>query len=554
MKPLDPRLLRYARASRSFLAFGGVIGFTQTLMIVAFAWLLSQAITRAIDGAPLDEIARIIGALAGVIVLRAVLVWLQELVATRGAAQVKSQLRRGVMSAIARRGPDWLAGSQAARVTTVTTTGLDALDNYFARYLPQLILTAVATPILLVVVLWSDVLSGITMIIVLPLIPIFMILIGWATRAVQQQQWETLQRLSAGFLDLIGGLATLKIFGREKRQFGRLRSITDDYRVHTMKVLRVSFLSGFVLELAASLSVAIVAVEIGLRLLDGRMLLATGLFVLLLAPEVFLPIRNVGAQFHAAADGIAAADEVFAILDEGSTGSSAEASASAAPPVGTAGTIAGGGDLRFRGVTIDRGPVTVVDKLDADFRPGTLSVIAGPSGVGKSTLVGALLGFVTFGGEISLGGEPLAPGTSRNWLAWAGQRPGLFAGTIADNISLGDETPDAAAVVTSLSLAGGSELSGDTVLGVNGAGLSGGQAQRVAVARAMYRVLTTNCSVLVCDEPSSALDTAAEAALIEGFRTLAAQGRIVIVVSHRPAVLNAADQLVRLGEIVNVHS
>ena len=316
MKPLDPRLLRYARASRSFLAFGGVIGFAQTLVIVVFAWLLSQAITRAIDGAPLDEIARIIGALAGVIVVRAILVWLQELVATRGAAQVKSQLRRGVMSAIARRGPDWLAGAQAARVTTVTTTGLDALDNYFARYLPQLILTVIATPILLIAVLMNDLLSGITMIIVLPLIPVFMILIGWATRTVQQQQWETLQRLSAGFLDLIGGLATLKIFGREKRQFGRLRTITDDYRVHTMKVLRVSFLSGFVLELAASLSVAIVAVEIGLRLLDGRMLLATGLFVLLLAPEVFLPIRNVGAQFHAAADGIAAAEEVFAILDE----------------------------------------------------------------------------------------------------------------------------------------------------------------------------------------------------------------------------------------------
>ena len=403
MKPLDPRLLRYARASRSFLAFGGVIGFAQTLMIVAFAWLLSQAITRAIDGAPLDEIARIIGALAGVIIVRAILVWLQELVATRGAAQVKSQLRRGVMSAIARRGPDWLAGSQAARITTVTTTGLDALDNYFARYLPQLILTAVATPILLIAVLWSDVVSGITMIIVLPLIPIFMILIGWATRAVQQQQWETLQRLSAGFLDLIGGLATLKIFGREKRQYGRLRSITDDYRVHTMKVLRVSFLSGFVLELAASLSVAIVAVEIGLRLLDGRMLLVTGLFVLLLAPEVFLPIRNVGAQFHAAADGIAAADEIFTILDEEPVVGQAATSISAAPSAAAAATIAGGGelrfrgDLRFRGVTIERGPVTVVDKLDAQFRPGTLSVIAGPSGVGKSTLVGALLGFVQIG-------------------------------------------------------------------------------------------------------------------------------------------------------------
>ena len=535
------------------------------MVIVVFAWLLSQAITRAIDGAPLDEIARIIGALAGVIVVRAILVWLQELVATRGAAQVKSQLRRGVMSAIARRGPDWLAGAQAARVTTVTTTGLDALDNYFARYLPQLILTVIATPILLIAVLMSDLLSGITMIIVLPLIPVFMILIGWATRTVQQQQWETLQHLSAGFLDLIGGLATLKIFGREKRQFGRLRTITDDYRVHTMKVLRVSFLSGFVLELAASLSVAIVAVEIGLRLLDGRMLLATGLFVLLLAPEVFLPIRNVGAQFHAAADGIAAAEEVFAILDEETAATTSAtapsrsvAGGSSVEAAGVAASVSAGiarrGDLRFRDVSIRRGSVDVVDGLDADFRAGELSVIAGPSGVGKSTLVGALLGFVAFDGEISLDGHRVAPGTDRDWLAWAGQRPGLFAGTIAQNISLGDATPDAAVVAQALALAGASELAPDAVLGVNGEGLSGGQAQRVAVARAMYRAMTEDCGVLVCDEPSSALDAAAEAALIQGFRTLADQGRIVIVVSHRPAVLNAADQVLRLGETVHVSS
>ncbi len=551
VRPLDPRLLRYAHAARRFLLVGALLGLAQTLVVIAFAWLLTRAITFTVAGEPLRTIAPTLVALAGVVVLRSVLIWLLEVAANRGAAKVKSQLRAKVIARLAERGPDWVASRQSARLSTVVTTGLDALDNYFARYLPQLLLTMIATPILIIVILSQDLISGLIVIVVIPLIPLFMILIGRVTQSVQQEQWQALQRLSTGFLDVVGGLGTLKIYGRERRQFDRIRSITEEYRTRTMKVLRVSFLSGFVLELAASLSVAIIAVSIGLRLIDGALLLGVGLFVLLLAPEVFLPVRQVGAQFHAAADGLAAAEELFAILDDETTPEISQADA-------VAHTVQlGVGALLLNGVSVRRGDTLVIDHLHAEFAPGQLSVLRGVSGVGKSTLVAALLGFVPFTGTLTLDGVTVPAGATRGWLAWAGQRPGLFRGTVAENVALGaasvDSTgPDHRLVVQSLRWAGAAEVSPATVLGVNGEGLSGGQAQRVAAARAIYRALATDCHVLILDEPSSALDSDAEAGLLVGLRHLADQGRVVIVVSHRAAVAAAADNVIELQELAHV--
>ena len=549
MRPLDPRLLTHASAARWFLVVGAVLGLAQTLTVIAFAWLLSQSITRAVAGSSIESLSRTVAALAAVVVVRAVLVWLLEVAANRGAAAVKSQLRTAVLARLAERGPDWLAGQQGARVATVVTSGLDALDNYFARYLPQLLLTAIATPILILVMLWQDPASGITVIIVLPFIPIFMILIGHATQAVQRQQWEALQRLSSGFLDVVGGLATLKIFGRDRRQTARLTGLTEEYRGRTMTVLRVSFLSGFVLELAGSLSVALIAVSIGLRLVDGSLLLGVGLFVLLLAPEAFLPLRQVGAQFHAAADGLAAAEEVFAILDDDQPDQPAPVAAAGGAP--SARTVPPA-RLRFDAVTIRRGETTTIDSFSQDFAAGRLSVLSGPSGVGKSTLIGALQGFVPFDGTLVLGTDAVTADDHRDWLAWAGQRPGLFSGSISGNVALGARVVDEALVTTALHWAGAGDLDPAHRLGVNGAGLSGGQAQRVAAARAIYRCLALDCPVLVLDEPSSALDADAEAALIGGLRRLTDQGRIVIVVSHRPAFVAAADSVVRLNEVAHV--
>jgi ATP-binding cassette subfamily C protein CydD len=537
-----------------------VLGLLQTLTVISFAFFLSQSIVGVLERVPVAELSGLILGLAVTIVVRMLLVWLLEVAASRGAAHVKSQLRGQVLQALARRGPDWVAGQQGARLSTVVTSGLDALDNYFARYLPQLLLTMIATPILVAVMLWQDLASGITVIIVLPLIPVFMILIGKLTQSVQRQQWEALQRLGAGFLDLVGGLGTLKIFGRENRQGERLRTITEDYRVRTMKVLRVSFLSGFVLELAASLSVALIAVSVGLRLVEGDLALSVGLFVLLLAPEAFLPLRQVGAQFHAAADGLAAAEEVFTILDGRGDAHGAAASgaaASGAAPTGTAVAPAVGARtpanaaLTLAAVRVPRGQTDTAPPVDAQFRPGELSVISGPSGVGKSSLVAALQGFAAFEGAITLGDVPIAAHDPRDWLAWAGQRPGLFAGTIQSNVTLGEasvDENDAGLLALALEGAGAAELDPMTPLGVNGDGLSGGQAQRVAVARAIYRARKRGCHVVICDEPSSALDAVAEASLIVGLRRLTAEGRIVIVISHRPAFIAAADQILELRE------
>ncbi|MET1016727.1 MAG: thiol reductant ABC exporter subunit CydD [Leifsonia flava] len=542
MRPLDPRLLRYAVSARWFLVSGAVIGVATTACIVAFAWLLTACITGAIAGESLDALLPQVGALAGVTLVRAGLVYAQGLVAAQGAARVKSELRLAVLAAVRRLGPAWLARHNGARVATLLGRGMDALDDYFSKYLPQLLLTVIVTPVIVGIILLQDVLSAIFIIATLPLIPIFMILIGWATQAVQRRQWRVLGDLSTSFVDMLGGLATLKIFGRQHRQVDRMRVITREYRVETMRVLRVSFLSGFVLELAASLSVALVAVSVGLRLVDGSMDLSVGLFVLLLAPEAFLPLRQVGANFHAAAEGVAAAEDAFAILDE-------DRERRPAPDV--AGGEQASGPLSIQNLTVDYGEGPVFSPMSVTFMRGSMTVVAGPSGAGKSSLLAALTGFASHVGTVSIGGHAVAPAaTERPWLAWTGQRPSLVAGTVASNVTLGTAvTADDALVRRALDLAAAGDIDPATPVGVAGSGLSGGQAQRVAVARAIHRTLERGCSVLLLDEPSSALDHETERRLIDGLLTVAATGVTVVVVSHRTAVLAAADAVVRVPSL-----
>ncbi|AUG28875.1 MULTISPECIES: thiol reductant ABC exporter subunit CydD [Microbacterium] len=545
VRPVDPRLLRYASASRAFFVAIALIGAAQTAVVVAFAWLLTHAITRAIEGMPWTELTATLLALGGVVVVRALLLWAREVLSARAAARVQAQLRAQLVDAVGILGPGWLAGRNTARLAVTAGRGLEALDAYFGRYLPQLVLTAIATPVLLAVMWWQDWISGLTVLLTLPLIPLFMVLIGLATRTVQQRQWRTLGRLAARFADTVQGLSTLTVFGRQHRAAGSIEKVTDTYRTETMRVLRVSFLSGFALELLASISVAIVAVSIGFRLIDGTITLAVGLFVLLLAPEAYLPLRQVGVQFHAAAEGVAATEDVFAVLDEAraSAASGGEAARAAAPalPPGPR------GHLVVRELRVRRGESTLAP-VDFDAAPGTITLLEGPSGAGKSSVFAALLGAAGFDGTAELDGMPVSALPSATWLAWAGQRPGLVAGTIAANVALGDEDADAAArralVVRSLRIAQAHELDPDLDLGVQGAGLSGGQAQRVAVARAVYRHLRGHASVLALDEPSSALDAATEAALWRGIRELADAGATVLLISHRRSAREIADRVV----------
>jgi ATP-binding cassette, subfamily C, bacterial CydD len=540
VKPVDIRLIRYASAARGFLVLSGLIGVLQTAVVIAFAWMLTDAVTGALAGR--DVTASLLSLLA-LAALRGVLIAASDAAGMRAAAKTGMQLRSALISAIGRLGPGWLAQRNGAGLAVTAGHGLEALDAYFARYIPQLVLTVVATPVILVVMWWQDWPSGLTAAITLPLIPLFLILIGIATRTVQRRQWQTLQNLAARFADTVQGLATLRLFGRDGRAVAQIEHTADEYRRETMKVLRFSFLSGFAMELLSSLAVALIAVAVGFRLLSGDLSLEVGLFVLLLAPEAFLPIRQVGVQFHAAAEGVAATEDVFAVLDEaedapgsahGVSARSARSTTGEATPLPSPLVVT---DLRVR----DLPPVS----FTAD--PGTITLIEGPSGAGKSSLLAALRGAVAFDGTATVGGVDVRDLSPADWLAWAGQRPQLSRGTVAENVALGDPEPDAERIRRALDDACADEVDAALELGVQGSGLSGGQAQRVAVARALHRQARRTDAVLALDEPSSALDADTEQRLWTTLRARADAGATVLLVSHRRSARDIADRVVELG-------
>lgn len=542
MKPLDPRLVRRSRAARWFLLSGGVLAVAQAASIIAFAWALAELVTGFIEGMRMPQAMPLLVTLIVAASARALAAWGWELVGSAGAMRVKAELRAELLRAL-EANPSGTPGFPTARIATLLGPGLDALDDYFGRYLPQLVLTVVATPMLIVAAWFVDPLSGLVLVIVLPLIPVFMALIGMATANVQRRQWESLQVLSQGFLEVVGGLSTLLLFGRAERQGARIRAVTDEYRTRTMRVLRITFLSGFTLEFAASLSVALVAVSIGLRLVAGDFTLASGLFVLVLAPEVFLPIRNVGAAFHASTGGVTASSDAFDLL--AAAAGSVRRAEVAAPGLGGARAFRADEGLRVRGARVRRGERVVLESLDLEADPGQIIAITGESGSGKSSLFAALLGFADLDGSVSLGGRSVTAG-DRSELSWAGQAPVLLAGTVAENVRLGDEdaAPD---VLTRALLVAGVELDPSHPIGPEGSGLSGGQAQRVATARAVHRLLARDGRLLLLDEPTSAQDAEREEELGMRLRELADGGRIVLITTHRHALANVADRVIELA-------
>lgn len=528
MKPLDPRLLRLSRTARGFIVAAAGTGLLRTLATIGIAWGIAVAVTLGVDavrqGSVPAAIAPTLGLLGGAFVLRAVAAWATDDLAARAAAKVKSELRATVLARAAERGPSWLAERSSAGFATTLGPGLDALDAYFGRYLPQLALTAIATPLLLVAIGVGDLTSGLIVLCALPVIPVFMILIGLATQALQRGQSDALARLGTAFTEAVEGLATLKVFGRARRQVGRIGTVTDEYRRGTLGVLRLSFVSGFALELAASLSVALVAVSIGIRLVDGSLGLGAAMFVLVLAPEAFAPIRQVGADFHAAQDGVEASAAVLDVLDD-----------TTAPAAGPSGAPAAS-ELVLDNLTVRR-PDVVIGPVDLTAVPGTVVVLAGPSGSGKSSLIAAIRGVLAHDGTVTAPGTAGTTATERT--TWADQRPRLVRGTIAENVAL-SATPDDPDVRAALGEAG-LGLDPGLQVGSGGSGLSGGQAQRVAVARALYRARRAATPLVLLDEPTSALDADAEAHVVAAVRRLAADGTVVVVASHRPAVIAAAD-------------
>ncbi|MET9761085.1 thiol reductant ABC exporter subunit CydD [Streptomyces sp. NPDC006372] len=542
MKPIDPRLLRYARATRGFLAAVVALGAVGAGLVIAQAMLIAEVVVGAFQHRmAVAELGTPLLLLAAVALGRALVGWLTELAAHRASAAVKSELRGRLLERSVRLGPGWLSGQRTGSLVALATRGVDALDDYFSRYLPQLGLAVVVPVAVLARIVTEDWVSAAIIVGTLPLIPVFMVLIGWATQSRMDRQWRLLSRLSGHFLDVVAGLPTLKVFGRAKAQAESIRRITGEYRRATMRTLRIAFISSFALELLATISVALVAVTIGMRLVHGEMDLYIGLVILILAPEAYLPLRQVGAQYHAAAEGLAAAEEIFGVLE-----TPEPVSGSRAVPAGA---------VSFEGMTV-RYPGRSADAVrDVSFTvaPGETVALVGPSGAGKSTLLQVLLGFVPPAeGRVRVGEVDLADADLEQWrsqVAWVPQRPHLYAGTIAENVRLARPDADDDAVRRALRDAGALEFVDalpeglDTVLGEDGTGLSAGQRQRLALARAFL----ADRPVLLLDEPTAALDGATEAEVVAAVRRLAA-GRTVLLVVHRPALLGVADRVVRLAE------
>jgi thiol reductant ABC exporter CydD subunit len=547
MKALDPRLLGSARATRRFL-FGSIsLGALNAFLIVAQAWLLAVVVSSAFGGLKgIDQLQTPLIVLLLVVLARASIAWAAELAAARSSARAKSQLRGALLGQAGELGLEGAREESVGELAILATRGIDVLDGYFSLYLPQLFLAVIVPLVVLVAVLSNDWISAAIIALTIPLIPVFMALVGAATRERMDRQFRVLEQLAGHFLDVVAGLPTLKVFGRAKAQVLAVREVADHYRANAMSTLRVTFLSSLILELVATISVALVAVAIGLRLLDGSMGLRSALFVLVLAPEAYLPLRQLGANYHASAEGMAAAEQVFAVLERpmARRGTRTDVPDPALAPIVIEGL----------GVTYPGRSAPALDDLSLEVAPGEVLAVVGPSGCGKSTLLSVLLGLLAPDhGSVQIGDVDLAeidPDAWRTRLAWVPQRPHLFATSIAENVRLGRSDASNVEVRAAISAAGlddvlaGLSAGAETILGDRGAGLSAGERQRIALARAFLR----DSPLLLLDEPTASLDGETEQGVLEAVRRLSF-GRTVVVVSHRPALLTLAHRVLPLVPI-----
>ena len=556
MKPVDPRLLRHARAVRGYMMAAVVLGVVVTGMVLAQAELLARLLASAARGTGPAVLSSALIALLAVVAVRAAAAYGGEVAALRAAAAVKSQLRTTLAACLQRLGPSWLGRQQPGEITTVATRGLDGLDPYFARYLPQLVLACLVPAAVLATVAAADWISAVIIAVTLPLIPVFAVLVGLHTRARTQRQWQLLARLGGHFLDVVEGLPTLKVFGRAKAQADVIKDVTAGYRSATMATLRVAFLSALVLELAAALATALVAVEVGLRLLAGHLGYQTALLVLLLTPEAYLPLRAVGLHFHSSMEGAAAAGRVCDIIE----------TAPASPGGPESGVRGAGGsatpdlqcDLRYDEIILDAVSLAypgrdrpALAEVSLRIRPGDRVAVMGPNGAGKSSLLSLLLRFTEpTGGLITAGGVDVARVDLDNWrqqVTWVPQRPYLFAATVADNIALGQPDASREDIARAAGMAGADAFiealpeGYDTPLGEQALRLSAGQRQRIALARAFLR----DAPLLLLDEPTAHLDPIIAGQILAVIQTLMA-GRTVILVTHRHGWPGGADRVLTL--------
>jgi ATP-binding cassette subfamily C protein CydCD len=518
------------------------VGGATAVLVIAQAWLIATVVNGAfLDHRGAASLRGPLLALLAVVSGRALLAWAAERAAFRASAAAKSDLRQAAAARVAAFGPSGLEQRDTGQMTVLLTTGIDALDGYFSRYLPQVFLAVIVPVAIIAVVAGADWVSAALIAVSVPLIPLFMALVGATTRDRTAKRMRALQRLAGHFLDVLDGLPTLKVFGRAKAQARSIAEVTNRYRSATLGTLRLTFLSSLVLELLASVSVALVAVAVGLRLLGGSMNFHDALFVLVLAPEAYLPLRALGTHFHASADGVKAAEEIFELIETPDGD-------------GARGTVrANGTGIVVRGldVTYPGRRLPAVHDFELVVQPGETIALTGPSGCGKTTVLSVVLGLRRpDAGTVRLGGVDLFDLDLDDWrrhVAWVPQRPHLFARTVAENIRLGRPDASNAHIAAALDAAGLTDVvrrlprGVDTPLGEGGAGLSAGERQRLALARAFVR----NAPLLVLDEPTSSLDNETEADVLDAIRQLIF-GRTALIVAHRPALAALADRVVEL--------
>ena len=555
MRVLDPRLMRRARAARVAIGLDAVIGVVAALLILSQAVLIATIAARAFDGESLSDLTLALVVLVAVVIARAGSAWGFEVVGRRAAIGVLSELRRDVVRSRLRDShAAALDNAESAEIATAAVAGVDALEVTFARYLPQVVLALVVPLAVLILVALIDPLSAIIMLVTLPLVPVFMWLLGRHTERVTRDRWRSMALLATHFLDVVRGLPTLRAFNRGEAQVERVAAVSEEYRVAVMRTLRVAFLSGSILEFAATLGIALVAVTIGVRLVDGEIAFASALTVLLLAPELYLPLRNVAAQFHASSEGQAVAERLLDLLDESDPDSPLDnanlevrAGALKVPDARKA-------SVRLEGVsfTYPTRDLAVLDRLDLELSARETVALVGPSGGGKSTLAALLLGFAQpTEGRLTVGGVNIANCDRSAWraqIAWVPQKPTLFRASVADNIRLGDDSADDSSVRAAAVMAGADGFIDDlpdgyeTVVGDGGRPVSAGQRRRIALARAFLR----DASLVILDEPTADLDESNAELVGEAIERLC-EGRTVLMIAHRPELAARADRIVVLN-------
>ncbi len=540
---IDPRLMAEGRRTRGALYFGIGLGVVAALLVILQAVLLAHVVRGVVFGHQgLAAVAPLLWALAGLFGLRAALSYAAEIVAFKASAKIKTYLRQTLLHHILQLGPMQAADEKSADLAATMIEGIEALEPYFSRYMPQMALVVAVPLAILALVFPVDWISGLILLAAGPLIPLFMVFVGYRAEAINQRQWQKLLLMSAHFLDIVQGLTTLKLFGRALDEIGIVARISDDYRKTTMAGLRVAFLTSAVLEFFASLAIALVAVVFGARLLHGNIDFYPAFLVLLLAPEYFVPLRGLSTHYHARMSAIAAARRMFDVLDTplANTGTETLPALSAIDIVCE--------NLHFA----YGGTAPVLAGLSCRFQAGSMTAIVGVSGAGKTSLARLLLGFAQPAqGRIMINQTlDLAGVLPESWwqnLAWVPQNPRLFHGSIAANIRLGnplasdDAVRQAAAQARALAFIEAQPDGFETLIGDLGQGLSGGQIQRIALARAFLK----NPQLLILDEATANLDLESEALVLEAIAELAV-GRTVIVIAHRMAIAERADHVLVL--------